>query len=202
MKIMKKEEMEEKGNINCKVEHSDNNGIDEILENIENINTKLDGMNELFLKKIQSTSFEKEIADKLHKEIQEYRNDLHFQLIKPLIFDLINMKESMKRGLGNFKEKTDEEKLKLLQSYIEEIKMILDNNDIEIYDTKNEENLDFDGKKQKIIKKIDTSDKELHGKIYNILSSGYMYKGKVILPEKVEVYIHKKDEENDKMKGE
>ena len=67
MKIMKKEEMEEKGNINCKVEHSDNNRIDEILENIKNINTKLDGMNELFLKKIQSTSFEKEIADKLHK---------------------------------------------------------------------------------------------------------------------------------------
>ena len=29
-----------------------------------------------------------------------------------------------------------------------------------------------------------------------------MYKGKVILPEKVEVYIHQKDEENDKMKGE
>ena len=29
-----------------------------------------------------------------------------------------------------------------------------------------------------------------------------MYKGKVILPEKVEVYIHKKYEENDKMKGE
>ena len=202
MKIMKKEEMEEKGNINWKVEHSDNNRIDEILENIENINTKLDGMNELFWKKIQSTSFEKEIADKLHKEIQEYRNDLHFQLIKPLIFDLINMKESMKRGLGNFKEKTDEEKLKLLQSYIEEIEMILDNNNIEIYDTKNEENLDFDGKKQKIIKKIDTSDKQLDGKIYNILSSGYMYKGKVIFPEKVEVYIHQKDEENDKMKGE
>ena len=32
MKIMKKEEMEEKGNINCKVEHSDNNRIDEILK--------------------------------------------------------------------------------------------------------------------------------------------------------------------------
>ena len=35
MKIMKKEEMEEKGNINSKVEHSDNNRIDEILENIK-----------------------------------------------------------------------------------------------------------------------------------------------------------------------
>lgn len=29
-----------------------------------------------------------------------------------------------------------------------------------------------------------------------------MHKGRVILPEKVEVYIHNKDEEKDKMKGE
>ncbi|WP_370464356.1 nucleotide exchange factor GrpE [Leptotrichia sp. oral taxon 223] len=198
---MEKEEMEEKGKADLEVKNSDDK-IDEILENVGSISDKLNGMNELFLKKIQSTSFEKEIADKLHEEIQKYRNDLHFQLVKPLILDLINMRESMKKGVGNFCKKTDEEKLKLLQSYIEEIEIILENNDIEIYETGNRENIDFDAKRQKIIKKIETSDEELHGKIYNISSSGYMHKGRVILPEKVEVYIHNKDEEKDKMKGE
>ena len=76
---MEKEEMEEKEKVNFEVK-GNNDKIDEILENIGSINDKLNGMNELFLKKIQSTSFEKEIADKLHEEIQEYRNDLHFQL--------------------------------------------------------------------------------------------------------------------------
>lgn len=193
--------MEEKGKADLEVKNSDDK-IDEILENVGSISDKLNGMNELFLKKIQSTSFEKEIADKLHEEIQEYRNDLHFQLVKPLILDLINMRESMKKGVGNFREKTDEEKLKLLQSYIEEIEIILENNDIEIYETENGKNIEFDAKRQKIMKKIKTSDEELHGKIYNISSSGYMHKGRVILPEKVEVYIHNKDEEKDKMKGE
>jgi grpE len=198
---MEKEEMEEKGKVNFEVK-GNNDKIDEILENIGSINDKLNGMNELFLKKIQSTSFEKEIADKLHEEIQEYRNDLHFQLVKPLILDFINMRESMKKGVGNFREKTDEEKLKLLQSYIEEIEIILENNDIEIYETENGKNIKFDAKKQKIMKKIKTSDEELHGRIYTISSSGYMHKGKVILPEKVEVYIHKKDKEKDEVKGE
>jgi len=198
---VEKEKMEEKGKADLEVKNSDDK-IDEILENVGSISDKLNGMNELFLKKIQSTSFEKEIADKLHEEIQEYRNDLHFQLVKPLILDLINMRESMKKGVGNFREKTDEEKLKLLQSYIEEIEIILENNDIEIYETENGKNIEFDAKRQKIMKKIKTSDEELHGKIYNISSSGYMHKGRVILPEKVEVYIHNKDEEKDKMKGE
>ena len=45
------------------------------------------------------------------------------------------------------------------------------------------------------MKKIMTSDEILHGKIYNISSNGYMYKEKVISPEKVEVYVYKKSEE-------
>ena len=170
--------------------------IEKILKNIENLNNKLDEMNEMFLKKIQSTSFEKEIADKLHNEIQEYRNDLHFQLIKPLILDLINMRESMKKGVKSFDKKTNEEKLKLLQSYMEEIEIILDNNNIEIYETNidSREDVNFDTKRQKIIKKIETSDEKLHGKIYKISSSGYMYSEKIISHEKVEDYIYKKDE--------
>ena len=41
------------------------------------------------------------------------------------------------------------------------------------------------------MKKIETQDEELHGKIYKVTSDGYMYKEKVISPEKVEVYIYK-----------
>ena len=51
-----------------------------------------------------------------------------------------------------------------------------------------------------IIKKIETPYEQLHGKIENILSSGYKYKDKIISPEKVEVNIYKKPEED--LKGE
>lgn len=166
-----------------------------ILIEITNIDKKIDNLNKLFLRKIQSVEFEKETTDKLHKELQVYKNDMYFQFVKPFIMDLINIRESMRKGLKNFSEKTEEEKLKFFESYIEEIQIILENNDIEIYQTDKEENRNVDMKKQKIMKKIVTSDETLHGKIYNISSNGYMYKEKVISPEKVEVYVYKKLEE-------
>ena len=50
-------------------------------EQIEDLNKKMDEMKELFSKKILSIDFEKETADRLHKELQEYKNDIYFKLI-------------------------------------------------------------------------------------------------------------------------
>lgn len=66
----------------------------------------------------------------------------------------------------------------------------MENNDIEIYET-NIENDSYVDVKTKIIKKIETPYEQLHGKIENVLSSGYKYKDKIISPEKVEVNIYK-----------
>lgn len=170
--------------------------MEKILENIENINIKVDIMKELFTKKIQSMEFEKETTDRLYNELQEYKNNLYFQLIKPIVTSLISIRESMKKGLKNFEEISKEEKIKIFESYIEEIEIILENNDVEIYETDIETDSYVDLKKQKIIKKITTPYEQLHGKIENILSSGYMYKGKIISPEKVEVNIYKKPVED------
>jgi len=105
----------------------------------------------------------------------------------------------MRKEIKTFGGKSEEDKLRLFQSYIEEVEIILENNDIEIYGTDKENNNSFDAKIQRIVKKIETPYEELHGKIFNILSNGYMYKGRVIFPEKVEINIYKKPED---MKGE
>ena len=65
-------------------------------EQIEDLNKKMDEMKELFSKKILSIDFEKETADRLHKELQEYKNDIYFKFIKPLIMHFIDMRESMR----------------------------------------------------------------------------------------------------------
>lgn len=179
---------------------NDENKLKKILENIEDINGKVEILNNLFLKKIQSIEFEKKTTDKLYKELQEYKNDMYFQLIKPIVMSLVSIRESMKKNLKSFGAMSEEEKSEILQSYIEEVEIILENNDIEIYETNIENDSYVDVKKQKIIKKIETPYEQLHGKIENILSSGYKYKDKIISPEKVEVNIYKKPEED--LKGE
>ena len=102
-------------------ESKDEAKMEKILENIENINTKVDIMKELFTKKIQSMEFEKETTDRLYNELQEYKNNLYFQLIKPIVTSLISIRESMKKGLKNFEEISKEEKFKIFESYIEEV---------------------------------------------------------------------------------
>ena len=179
---------------------NDENKLEKILENIEDINGKVEILNNLFLKKIQSIEFEKKTTDKLYKELQEYKNDMYFQLIKPIVMSLVSIRESMKKNLKSFGAMSEEEKSEILQSYIEEVEIILENNDIEIYETNIENDSYVDVKKQKIIKKIETPYEQLHGKIENILSNGYKYKDKIISPEKVEVNIYKKPEED--LKGE
>ena len=163
-----------------------------VFEEIQDLNEKMDVMNDTVSQKILNIDFEKNIVDKLHKELQDYKDDLYFQLIKPLIMDLINMRERMRKAVKHFSKETGEKKVEMLESYVEEIETILENNNIEIYETKKEKD-NYKIKKQRIVKQIKTSDEKLHGKICNILTNGYIYteKNKIIFPEKVEVYVYK-----------
>ena len=205
---VKKEENEEESESAAEQEEvdknddskNDENKLEKILRNVEDIDGKVEVLNDLFLKKIQSIEFEKKTTDRLYKELQEYKNDMYFQLIKPVVMSLVSLRESMKKNLKSFDVMSEEEKSEILQSYIEEVEIILENNDIEIYETNIENDSYVDVKKQKIIKKIETPYEQLHGKIENVLSSGYKYKDKIISPEKVEVNIYKKPEED--LKGE
>ena len=172
-----------------------------MFEEIKALNEKIANLNDMFLKKIQSMEFEKNVVNDLHKELQGYKDDLYFKLIKPTLMDLIDMKNSFKRGIENFSQKTEAEKINFLETFIFEIDTILEKNDIEIYETDITNEQNFDVKKQKIVEKIETDKKENHGKVFKVKSNGYIYKGRVISPEKVEVYVYN-EKAKEELKGE
>ena len=172
-----------------------------MFEEIKALNEKIANLNNMFLKKIQSMEFEKNVVNDLHKELQGYKDDLYFKLIKPTLMDLIDMKNSFKRGIENFSQKTEAEKINFLETFIFEIDTILEKNDIEIYETDITNEQNFDVKKQKIVEKIETDKKENHGKVFKVKSNGYIYKGRVISPEKVEVYVYN-EKAKEELKGE
>ena len=102
------------------------------------------------------------------------------------------MRERMRKIIKHFSKETGEKKVEMLESYVEEIETILENNNIEIYETKKEKD-NYKIKKQRIVKQIKTLNEKLHGKICNILTNGYIYteKDKIIFLEKAEVYVYK-----------
>lgn len=174
-------------------EVSDGCKDDAVLNAVSELSEKLDQMNELFIRKIQHTSHEEKIVDQMHAELQKYKDDLYAQLVRPILLDIIEVRESIRRVSSNYLSRPEEDRvipLKTFSDYTFDIQDILEKNNITIYDGK--EGDVFNPLKQRAIKKVTTPVEELHGKVAESLSSGYEYMGKTISPEKIVVYVYEK----------
>lgn len=166
-----------------------------ILEAISELSGRIDQMNQLFIQKIQHTTHEEKIVDQMHGELQKYKQDMYAQLVRPILLDIIGIRDSILRISANYASKPEAEQcipLKTFRDYTFDIQDVLEKNNITIFDTKEGE--EFNALKQRAVKRIPTSAEELHGRIAESMSSGYDYMGKTISPEKVAVYIYQKTE--------
>lgn len=178
--------------------------IGAISDGLRELSNKVEQMNQLFVQKIAHTTHEEKIVDQMHAELQKYKQDMYAQLVRPILLDIIEMRDSILRMSANFASKPESEQnvpLKTFSDYAYDVQDILEKNNVAIYDSK--EGDDFNPIKQKVIKKVTTPVEELHGKIAESLSSGYEYLGKPISPEKVVVYVYQTtaNEEGDKNNG-
>ena len=194
-------ELREEQEVSLKVSSEDQK-IGVITECLQELTSKIDHMNTLFVQKIAYTAHEEKIVDKMHAELQKYKQDMYSQLVRPILLDIIEMRESILRMSSNFAARPEGEQdipLKTFSDYAFDAQEILEKNNISIY--KSKEGDDFIAIKQRAIKKIITPLEELHGKIAESLSSGYEYLGKTISPEKVAVYFYQKSENSENKEG-
>ena len=128
----------------------------------------------------------------MHAELQKYKDDMYSQLVRPILLDMIEVRDSILRMSNVYAEKPEEEQsipLRVFRDYSYDIQDILEKNNISIYFS--EEGDEFNPIKQRALKKVKTPVEELHGKIAESMSSGYEYLGKPISPEKVSVMYMK-----------
>lgn len=181
----------------------ENNHKFDVVEKLTQLEEKMDAMNMLFVQKIQRIAHEEKIVDQMHAELQKYKEDMYSQLVRPILLDIIEVRDSILRMSKNFAAKPAEEQkvpLKTFSDYSFDIQDILEKNNITIYSGKLGDT--FSPIKQRAIKKINTPVEELHGKVAESLSSGYDYMGKIISPEKVVVYFYEKPENTENSEGE
>ena len=164
-----------------------------VLKAIEDLGKKMDQMNLLFKQEIQNDSREEEIAEQVQAKLQKYKDDLYSRLVRPILMDVIELRESIRRNGELYTKKPEAERLvplKTFLSYTEDTKDILEKNNITVFDSK--EGDELDSLKQRVIRQIPTEKKELDGKIAESLSSGYACLGTILSPEKVTVYEYRK----------
>lgn len=189
-------EYEEQGVVEEKNEES----LEEVTKAVEELSKKMDDMNTLFMQKIQHTTHEEKIVDQMHAELQKYKEDMYSQLVRPILLDIIDVRDSILRMSKSYAGKPEGEQsvpLKVFSDYAYDVQDILEKNNISIYE--GSEGDDFVPIKQRPVKKIETAVSELHGRIAESLSPGYDYMGKTISPEKVAIYLYQEQQE---VKGE
>ena len=199
VEIVNKESVEEEA-----TEDTEANQVGAISESLQELSDKIEQMNQLFVQKIAHTTHEEKIVDQMHAELQKYKQDMYAQLVRPILLDIIEMRDSILRMSANYASKPEGEQsipLKTFSDYAFDVQDILEKNNITIYDSA--EGDEFNAIKQKAIKKVTTPVEALHGKVAESLSSGYEYLGKPISPEKVVVYVYEKpvNEEGDSNNG-
>ena len=205
METMTPDKVEENCNNECEEcivvdEEKNENSLDAVTKAVEELSKKMDDMNALFVQKIQHTTHEEKIVDQMHSELQKYKDDMYSQLVRPILLDIIDVRDSILRMSKSYALKPEGEQsvpLKVFSDYAYDVQDILEKNNISIYE--GSEGDDFVPIKQRPVKKIETAVSELHGKVAESLSPGYDYMGKTISPEKVAVYLYKEPQE---VKGE
>lgn len=153
------------------------------------LNEKFDALNKKFSDRIARSETEAKIIQKMDSELKTYKDDLYRSLLRPIILELIDLRESiLKISVFYLKKPEGEQAIPnaTFAGYAEDISIILEKYDVEIIKSNSgDECLPL---KHKILKAVPTDNESLHKKIAESFSSGYIYNGRVISPELVYVY--------------
>lgn len=164
---------------------------DDILQNITDLSARIDSLNQLFSEKIQHMEHNGKIIDQMHKELQKYKDDIYSQVLRQVLLDIIEVRDSILRITNFYLKKPEGERdipNETFAGYALDIQDILEKNGVEIYESIPGDS--FSPVKQRVIKKIVTGNTELHSKVAESLSCGYDYNGRTISAEKIAVYYY------------
>lgn len=128
----------------------------------------------------------------MYKELNEYKAGIVEKALKNVLYDIVDIRETMLSQIKYLREKTGADTISLdeFESYADDIADILEKHDVTIYKGDlGEENIAV---RQKIVRKVETEDDELVKKVAESLSYGYEFGSKILYPEKISVYVKKK----------
>ena len=170
--------------------------LDEILKAAKSANARLEELLGAFERRIAHTDMEEKVIDRMHAELQRYKEDLYAQLVRPILLDIIEVRDSIQRMAATYLARPEGEQSipnKTFSDYAYDLQDILEKNQVEVYRSRPGDS--FTPLRQRVLKKVKTGEEGLHGALAESLSCGYAYGGRVLSPEKIAVYVYEKPPE-------
>lgn len=155
--------------------------------------TKLDQLRASFDREIRAEGTRERIVDRLHAELQEYKQDLVLKVLKPMFIDLIQLHDDMGKlveSQANVGEDSAEStrRIDVLNGLRQGIEDVLYRQGVEPFSC---EEPTFDPRRQRSIAAIPTEDPSLAKTIAVRHRKGFQSGEKIIRPELVSVYTLK-----------
>ena len=129
--------------------------------------------------------------DRLHEELQNHQSDLISRTALPLVREIVQIHDQIGKWRGAVASGTETELqlnecLDLLKSLQEDLELALARNGVEAY---RELATSFDARRQRILKKLNTTDKQFHGTIAERIRPGFEMNGRIVAKEGVSIYV-------------
>ncbi len=158
----------------------------------ELITDLIDGQKKLkdeFSQKFKYDQHKESIIDRLHQELQIYKEDIYKKLVKSIAMDIILVYDDMTKMVSYYtsQENADMDPrkvIKQLDGFRSDLEEVLYRQGIEPYRKSDEA---FDPTRQKVGKRIITNETGLHKTIAKSIKAGFEWDGDVLRPEIVAV---------------
>lgn len=157
----------------------------------ETLHRKLDGLQTLFEREIRAEATREKVVDRLHAELQEYKQDLLLNVLRPVFVDLIQLHDDIGKIAESQAEGEAEVRrlLDLMRGFQQGIEDILYRQGVEPYVQDGET---FDPRRQRAVATVAADDPARNKTIAARHRKGFQAGERVIRPEIVSVYAVKK----------
>lgn len=171
--------------------------LEEIVDGFDRLERKFSALQEYFNSKIRYDESKEKMIDSLHKELQAYRDGLHYNHIRPIVMGLIDLLDDLESILSFQSAQPDgNADINRMRQNIEvtydSIKSILGENGVVAFSEVSDM---FDRRRQRVQRAEPTNDPGLSGKICKRIHLGYEYDKIVLRPEVVSTWKYMPEQE-------
>jgi molecular chaperone GrpE len=165
---------------------------------LDTLKEQLDFLTAEFESKTKYDKFKEKAIGEMHRELQEYKNDLLKNILRPMVMDIIHSIDDITKLVNghkamNPKELDPQKLIKQMEGLSFDLIDILSRQGVEPFQDPQPE---FDPKRQKIIKIEPCADHTKDKLIATRHQPGYSWDGKILRQEKVNVYVFEPGAEN------
>lgn len=174
---------------------------DLLVGRLESLSLQIEELQREFEGKLKYDAHKDEIIDRLHSELQEYKQNIIKKYVLSIVMDVVKVADDIRKWMSYFRslEVSQRDPRKLFR-YLEAIPSDLEDvfywHGVKPFANQGGP---FDPTRQRTIKKVPTDDPALDKKIAQSIRPGYEWETKVIRQEMVAVYVYQEAQESKNM---